>query len=198
MHKVVKKLWLPSVAAIHVGAVDGGGGGPADIFTPSAGALNADDENPNNTFRVVATVAAASNGQVRVTFNASSTKGLAATHCAIGKRTGAQSDCTAVPLELKFGGSSGFSLSPGGAITSDWLDHSGSFSLAINDVVVVIVDCSTPGGQRFRGSNSNVFTRFKDQNQSWDHATESETGGGYANAGTNACWVVSKIETGGA
>jgi len=145
----------------------------ATLFTPSGGVLNGDDNNPNATFRIGCTLAAASNGSIRVTFTAASATGLTVGHASIGKASGigGSSDCTTVPLELKFAGASGFAISAGQSITSDFLVHSGSFSLAAADTLVVIHDVTSPSGQRFRGSLSNVTGYWKNGTTSWNTQT---------------------------
>lgn len=131
------------------------------VFTPSAGVLNGNDTNPNTSFRVRCVLTAASSGKLQVTFTASTATGLTASNASIGKWDGTNNPfTTTTPVELKFGGASGFSISAGGSITSDLTDHSAAFSLALGESVLVDLDCTSPSGQRYRGSNSNVDTWY--------------------------------------
>ncbi|KQZ25840.1 hypothetical protein ASD50_20675 [Mesorhizobium sp. Root552] len=131
------------------------------VFTPSAGVLNGNDTNPNTSFRVRCVLTAASSGKLQVTFTASTATGLTASNASIGKWDGTNNPfTTTVPVELKFGGASGFSIPAGGTITSDLTDHSAAFSLALGESVLVDLDCTSPSGQRYRGSNSNVDTWY--------------------------------------
>lgn len=133
----------------------------ATVFTPSAGVLNGNDTNPNTSFRVRCVLTAASSGKLQVTFTASTATGLTASNASIGKWDGTNNPfTTTTPVELKFGGTSGFSISAGGSITSDLTDHSAAFSLALGESVLVDLDCTSPSGQRYRGSNSNVDTWY--------------------------------------
>lgn len=164
----------------------------ATIFTPSAGALNADDLNASTSLREVCTISANGQGQLRATFTASSSTGLTVAHASIGKwyDTG-EPDTTATPLELKFSTASGFSISSGASITSDWVDAS-SLSLTSGDAVVVIMDITTPGGVRYRSGNSNVNTWYKVGGTSWNVAAPGVGAFGYS---ANNVFSVASVET---
>lgn len=191
----VQVAWLQPppapIVAVKMPPV-GGGGGIATIFTPTNG-LNTDDINANTSFRVVATLASASNGSVQVTFTSSSVTGLTTTNCSVAKWDGtAAPSATTVPVELKFGGNSGFSIGANSSITSDLTNHSGSFSLGAGDSAIVVFDCSTPGGQRFSNSNINVDTWFlSPPSASWNIQSPP----GFTKL-TGIDYVVAKIETG--
>ncbi len=161
MHKVVKKLWLPSSPALFVGAAGGGGGGGGGvIFTPSAGAPDTIDNNFNHSLRMVCNLAGASLGQIRVKFS-SSNGPLDINALALGKRTGSDSATTATPLPFLFTGSSTISVGATTVVTTDWLDHSGSFSLAGGDRVVIVADLGAGGKMYFRAGCTNVDTYYK-------------------------------------
>lgn len=162
------------------------------IFTPSGGALNADDSNPNATFRVGCTLAANSSGKIQVTFTAASAAGLTVSKASVGKASGigGSSNCTTVPLELKFAGSSGFSISAGQSIVSDVLDHAATFSLSAGDAAVIIHDVTSPSGQRFRSGATNVTSYWKNGTTSWN----TQSLAGESSLGT-INFDVEKIET---
>lgn len=173
------------------------GGAPAGtIFTPSV-ALSGDDNNTGTHFRVICTLTAASNGKIKVTFTAASNAGLAVTLAYAGKASGVTIGATtAAPLQLLFSGSPSFSIAAGASITSDLLDHSASFPLAIADAVVVNHDEGTPGGERFSSANTNVSTWFTVSSGSFTPAstqTPNTSDGWTQLAGTD--YAVAKIET---
>lgn len=161
------------------------------VFTPSAGVLNGNDTNPNTSFRVRCVLTAASSGKLQVTFTASTATGLTASNASIGKWDGTNNPfTTTTPVELKFGGASGFSIGAGGSITSDLTDHSAAFSLSLGESVLVDLDCTSPSGQRYRGSNSNVDTWYALGATSYNLPTPA----GYSKlAGVD--YAVEKVET---
>jgi hypothetical protein len=59
-----------------------------------------------------------------------------------------------------FGGVSGFTLAQGQSITSDLTTHSGSFSLASGDTVIVDFDGGSLGGQLYSSGNSNTSSYY--------------------------------------
>lgn len=137
-------------------------GGIVTLFTASP-ALNANDTNANTSFRICTPVINNSITQIRVTFQASTAVGLTVSNASIGKRTTGEplySNTTLTPLELLFGGNSGFSISANSSITSDWLTISG-FSLTTGEQTVVIFDGTSPAGQRFNNANIGVETFYK-------------------------------------
>lgn len=80
--------------------------------------------------------------QVRCTFLASTAGALNANNCAFGKSSGS-GVTTATPVELLFGGSSGFSLASSGSAVSDWANIPGL--LTSGDTGVAIMDIGTNG-----------------------------------------------------
>lgn len=187
-------LGFPGPGPIHVT----GGGGPTTIFSPSGGALNADDSNPGTHFRILCTLSGASTGKIKVTFTASSALGLALTLAYFGKASGVTIGATTTPpVQLLFSGVPAPStLSAGQSITSDLIDHSAAFSLASGDVIVVNHDDGTPGGQRLRASNTNVNTWFTSSSGSLTPAstqTPDPSDGWFQSTGAD--FVVAKVET---
>lgn len=199
MQKMVKKLWLPSSALFTGPAVDGGGA-PATIFTPSAGALNGDDANSNLSFRIICMASVDSLGKLKVTFASSTVAPLGVSHASIAKwaNSGDNADATTTPVELKFSGASGFLITAGGTITSDACDHSSAFGIAAGDGILVIYDVSaTPGqgGERFRGSMTNCTTWFGASEQfSWNVQTVSSTEMGFTKV-ANKDYAIAQIDT---
>lgn len=180
-----------SMALLGAGKASGGGG-PVNIFTPSTSPLNSDDTNVSTSFRMRLVVSAASLGNLRASFQASSTTGLATGHASICKWDGtAAPSCTAPPLQLLFSGASGFSIGAGASITSDFVNHSASFSIAPGDSVIVIFDVTTPGGQRFRTGQTNATLFFLGAVTTWNQANPA--GFGTGTAGTD--YVVASVDT---
>jgi hypothetical protein len=106
------------------------------------------------TFRSVLPILSDAVTQVRCTFVSSNIHGLSTDHCSIGIWDGvaAQSDCTAAPVELTFGGGGhGFTISGAyESVTSDWVNLSGFTS---SDKLVVIIDVSST-------SSYSMFSNF--------------------------------------
>ncbi len=133
------------------------------IFTETLSSDN--NGNTNYSFRQVVEITGNAQGQVRVTFKAASnvsTNGNFTTnHCAIGISTQSTAygpaggplalNTTAKPVELTFGGVSGFNLTANGqTIVSDWINLSG---FTTTNMLVVVMDwASTGGGDAFIGS----------------------------------------------
>lgn len=188
---IVKAGSLPLLGA---GTTTSGGGGPTTLFSASP-ALNTNDTNVNTSFRICCPITGNSITKIRATFAASSATGFATGHCSIGKRNPAEiplyANTLSTPLELLFSGNSGFSISSGSMITSDWSTISG-FSLTTGDEAVVIFDTTTPGGQRMNNANIGVETFFKTGQPSWDIA--NTVGLGFSSANDTNYAIVS-VET---
>lgn len=180
-----------------LGAAGGGGGGgdpggePGDIFLPT-NTLSSNDPNEGNSLRVVCTVSSNSLGQIRVTINSGGPGSLIITNVAIGKNTGAASATTDTPLVLNFGGSPGVAIPADSAATSDWLTHSGSFSLTTGEKIVVIIDVENSGGAvlKYSGSNSNASTWYATNTTTYNQSNPAGLG-----SAANLCFGVSRIET---
>lgn len=170
----------------------------ATVFTANP-ALNADDVNNQTSFRIVCTLAAASNGSLQVTIQPGTTNNLTISHASIGKWSGSGANTTATPLELKYGGASGFSNATTAQL-SDLLDHSVAtngatgFSLASGDKVVVIYDIVNQGtshaSQRYNGAATNADTFYKVPGTSWN----SNSSTGFTQL-TGYNFAVAKVET---
>jgi hypothetical protein len=132
--------------------------GPAVVYGAT---LATNDTNVNMSFRVVATVVEASDGHLRITFQSGSGGTLGISHASFGKwdtNTGS-ADTTGTPIKLTFGGADTFQMS--GTVTSDYVNHSASFSLVPGEKIVVIYDTTSFGDERYSGSLSGVETWFK-------------------------------------
>lgn len=126
------------------------------IFAPSV-PLNTDDNNANTSFRVVVKPTGGGNGLVRVTVTTAVGTSLTVRNVGVGVWNGSNSFTIAPPIELLFGGVSGFIGLPGGqSIVSDL----GNLAFGGADRLVVIVDDGSPGGNRFSSGNSNADTWF--------------------------------------
>lgn len=195
MPKAIKKFYgaFPT-AALMVSA--GGPGGPGFLYQATP-ALNADDFNPGSSFRIVLPVTGASLSQIRATIIPGSTETLSITHASIGKwdsSAPAYANTTSTPIELKFGGASGFSNKTAPQ-TSDWANLTG-LALTTGDKIVVIYDTLegawTVASQRFNNESTGVTSFFKAIFESWDTADVS--GSGFASiASTN--YSIGAVET---
>ena len=132
--------------AMAIGAV---GGGSTGIDTPFSAALTADDSlqalaTVRNAIQITSKMGPGQ--QVRVTFEASSAADFSADNCSIGILSGALGSggaTVATPIELKFAGASGFAITAGQTITSDWATLGG---FVIGQYFEVIIDYAAING----------------------------------------------------
>lgn len=164
-----------------------GGTPPAvEVYSDSLPSNNAG--NSGYSFRKAITPSAGGSN-VRVTFKAASSGANFKTdHCSIavkGSSTLPSTDAT--PTELLFSGASGFNISPGNTIVSDWL----SFSFTGSDILVVVMDFAASGGGDcgYNSSGSNS-TYYKAATASYNTASVS----GYTTYGAAPEFGVSKVE----
>lgn len=127
------------------------GRGPAQ--TAWSATLDTNDSgSANYCIRTKAGLLLFGGNQVRVRFVApTSGSNFTVDNASIGVMGGATApDCTTdPPVELKFSGSSGFNLTAGNTITSDWTD----LVTTTSDYVIVNIDhASTGGGARYTSS----------------------------------------------
>jgi hypothetical protein len=177
MHKVVKKLWLPNGAAVLVGTAAGpsGGGEPVILYSASP-ALDGSDNNPGTSFRVVVPITDNALTQIRATFVPGAPNSLAILHASIGKWDAGEpslSNTTTTPIELLFGGLSGFSATASPQ-TSDWSDFSG-LSLTTGDKIVISIDIAS-SGYIMKNSSSTGVTTFYKGGESYDVADTTGLG----------------------
>lgn len=198
MLKTTKKMiYLPACPTLYVGAGGGGGGGGSPVFLYQASpALNADDANPGFSFRVVVPVAINGLSQARVTIRPGSVNALTINNASIGKRDPAESilpNTTAMPIELLFGGVSGF-IGATTPITSDWADIS-SLGLVAGDKLVCIYDIAAGGAstasQRLNNASTGVETWF--QSSASYHVANVQSLGFSDIANTN--YAIDSVET---
>lgn len=156
----------------------------AVIFTATLSSN--DGGNDGLTMRNVCTITGGALDQIRVTFKSAAAAVLKTDHCAIGIATGTNANTTATPVELKFSGVSGFTISIGASATSDWVNFNGFTS---SDKLVPIMDIAATGGSgnAFVASGPNMFFKSGASYNSTDGST------GFTNAGAYA--FVSSIET---
>ena len=137
------------------------------VYTPAL-ALAAPDVNQQINFRVLVKMAAASNGQLRVTFRTGGGgSGLGIEGASIGKwdgliLTSAACDMTTPPHRLMFAGLVEKLLPPNSTFTTDWVTHS-NFSLAAGDWLIVSFKINYDGYEVYSTgpANTDVATAFK-------------------------------------
>src|SRR5258705_7785439 len=138
------------------------------IFTDTLN--SSDNANDGFSIRNVVALTGGAQGQVRATFQASSSQSFHTDHCSIGISTGTNANTTATPIELKFAGASGFNITSGTTITSDWVNLSGFTS---SDKLVVIFDCNSganSGNFEDNLSSANCTNWFQAATVSWNVA----------------------------
>ena len=149
-----------------------------------------DTGNDGFSFRQVCTITGGAQSQVRVTFKASSAATLRLDHASIGIQTGTQDACTATPVELLFAGVSGFSISNGATITSDWANLSGFTS---SNKLIVVMDASATAGSGDYAVNTASTGQtlwFAAASASYNVAAP-----GFASSAAATCEGVTLIET---
>lgn len=173
MHKVVKKLYLPTAASLLVGAAVGGGGPSPGVVFSANPALDTTDNNPGSTFRVVCDLTADPTDSIRVQFAGQSGNAFTILNAGVGKWAGSASNTTGAPLELLFGGVSGIEDMTA-ATWSDALDIS-SLSVSASDKLVVTFSVGPSGhsAQLLQGTATNSRTFFKSPSTEWNLASPS-------------------------
>jgi hypothetical protein len=128
------------------------------IYTDSL--TGSDSGNAGQSLRDVLTITGGAQGQVRVTFTGKAGSTTKIDHASIGIATGTGSNTTATPVELTFGGVSGFTFPNGSTnIASDWVNLSG-FTSANKLVVIIDFDATTGGGDYAIDAASGTATAF--------------------------------------
>jgi hypothetical protein len=124
---------------------------------------------------------------VRVTFTAQTT--LAAGHVSIGIQSTTY-NTTATPVELKFGGVSGFPSTSGASITSDWT----SFTFSSSDKLIVIIDGdgTHDGNEKFTTTGVASCIFYSNTSVPGGSYNQASPGGSYTPS-TATC-MVARIE----
>lgn len=158
------------------------------IFTPSTN-LASNDSNVNTTFRNIITLTGGSTGVVRATFAAATNAGLVGLHCSVGISTGdlINGSTIATPVELTFSGGSGFTITSGQTITSDFVN----LNFTSSDSLVIIIDVGNPGGNLFSSGETNCNLAFLGSATSWNVSSPT----GFAHV-SGVDYMVSSVETG--
>lgn len=176
---------LVAAGIVNSSPIVGGSQTQATAYLPEI-PLNNNNNDSNAAVRMVLKLDADSAGaqQLRFQFtpNSSLSQDSDQTHVSIGHSpTGSGPNTDATPIEIKFGGVSGISLTSGSApIWSDWTDIS-SLNLVASDTVVLIYDNGPLGGYRTSGPDGITTSEFWiGTPPTWDQATVT----GFSDAGT--------------
>lgn len=130
-----------------------GGYGAASSAWTATGLSTNDTGYENYSIRVRTTTLAAGGSQIRVRFVASTAASFSCDNCSIGVASGATDATTATPIELLFSGVSGFTITAGNSLVSDWA----TLTTTTSNAVVVIMDVAASNGNvRYRGSGSGT------------------------------------------
>ena len=138
------------------------------VYTPSP-ALTLNDANANTNFRVLVKLSAASNGSLRVRFQASFSNALEIYGASFGKWDGvtlgpSNCDMTTTPFRLTFGGSNSTTVASNSTVTSDLIAHPG-LTLNAGDWVIVAFynnnDNTAFAGQKYSSGHTTATTMFK-------------------------------------
>ncbi len=129
-----------------VGSTSGGQNSDvAIVFGGPPGPTGAANNDATSRSRTPAITSLGGSGLVRVTYQAAAGSALTVDNAAVGVWDGvaAKADTLLTPIELKFAGVSGFALSAGGRITSDWAAVPG---ITRGSSLVVIQDYGAANG----------------------------------------------------
>lgn len=129
--------------------------------------LTSDGGNGNGASQRILKTLSKGGSFIRVKFNASTANVLQTNHCSIGIRSTTY-NTNATPVELKFSGASGFSISAGQTIMSDWAQ----LTTAPSDVVVVIMDLGANAYERYV-AGAGIQYYYKATTASYDQASPS-------------------------
>ena len=170
--------------------IPAGGGGIVTAFSVT---LNTNDSGDGGySFRTRVTTEAGSGGQVRVRFVASTAAAFSLNNASIGKGVVSPAspspgfyNTQATPVELLFSGLSGFAISAGQSIVSDWANltwHGG-------DGLVVVMDFGASNG------NPRMLTTAGSGSLAYQGATSTynesaPTEGSWASQGESVPWVL--------
>jgi len=144
-----------------------GFGGRPGTLTSWAKTLNVNTGGvADGTTRTIAVSAVPTGLEIRVRFEAGSLATWAIDNAAIGIRNSGP-DTLLTPVELKFGGVSGFSLSAGATIFSDWL----AFPFSGKPTFVVVMDHTTGTGASRTVNTGGDDIYFKSTADSYNQAT---------------------------
>lgn len=145
----------------------------ATIFTPAV-ALNTNDANVNTNFRTFVQLSAKSNGQLRITFRASTTTDLGLVGASFGKWDGntlsaTGGDMTIPAFRLTFTGSNTATVPAGTALASDFILHTG-LTLNAGDWIIVAWFNQAAAGERFSTGGNTATTMFLTMNTDFSQA----------------------------
>lgn len=140
------------------------------------------------SWRQVVTPMSYGGSLVRVTFKAGSTS-YQENNLSVGIQSTNQ-NTSATPVELKFGGASGFDISANASITSDWA----TLAFSASDSLVVIGDAGTGGAEAY--TQSGVLGCHYYNQASTASYNQANPGGSWSPQ-LNTC-VIEKIEVIGA
>jgi hypothetical protein len=173
------------------------------VYTPQV-ALNTNDANNNTNFRTFVQLGANSNGQIRVTFSASTTTNLTLVGASFGKWDGlalssVAGDMTTPAFRLTFSSANGATVPSGTTLASDFITHTG-LALSAGDWLIVAWDNSSPAGELLSTGNTTATTMFVANNTDFSQAqTVSSTGVGWSVIGqpgtSSTNYVISLVET---
>ena len=140
------------------------------VFGAPVGPTGAANNSATTRSRTPAITVAPARGLVRVTYKAASGSALTLANASIGVWDGVagKADTLLTPIELLFGGSSGFAISAGVLITSDWAVVAGmlvgkspvtiSDYGAANGNAVAITGLATPAATYLKAATASFST----------------------------------------
>lgn len=160
----------------------GGFGSPTTIWSATLGTDGSGWEN--YSVRNLAESLSGGGTQVRVRFVASAAASLTLDHASVGIRT-SNADTSATPVELLFSGASGFTITAGNTLTSDWAD----LTFLSSDTLVITCDVAASNGNPkvTSGGSTNMYARsaFDSYNQSSVSSFSLNTPGGFRTVAIN-------------
>ncbi len=152
---------------------------PTTVFDRTAGPFNDIPGAETYSIRQVIDAIGTGGNQVRAWFQAAAGAGTGTKHCSVGIRASGP-NTTATPVELTFNdGNSGFSLTAGQSIWSDWAP----LVTSSGQELIVVLDLSNSAalGNMRRSTQSAIGRYSKINTESWNQATVTTFGSPSAN-----------------
>lgn len=142
----------------------------------------------NLTLRtVMPSIGVANSGKVRFVFGSFASSRTAPTHVSVGiwDGTAGAANCTAIPIELTFGGIFGFDISGGATVTSD----PAVIPFGASDRLVIIVDVAADGVSSGETATINAVALAREKAGVGSYDLKNEPAGSFTIGGV-ICWTL--------
>lgn len=165
------------------------GGSWVTVFDQTANVTSDFTGQANGSIRNIVPTISTGGSRIRCTFVAHSSFISSFNNVAVGIRSGATDDCTAIPTEIKTGGVSGISIAAGGTKVTDETP----FTCSAGDSLLVVGDfgASTDNGKYSAVDPGGGINSYR-QTSAATYNTQNMTG--TLNGGAVFTWSLTKVE----